>query len=210
MAKHSVKNLNKLADIIREKSTLVDKAAANTINKTATATISKSVSEITKSVNLDANYVKKHIKVVARASPTNLRGIIHANERGTLLTRYPHFRTKDGVRVSINKGSGYRELKGAFIVTGLKGSAASGIALRNTAAVAFFENAIAKTGSSSAKNKKLRNIKVKAQAKPNGMEVLHSRSVNQLFTSVRDDVKPFIDDFMVLEMQKQLNNKGIK
>lgn len=207
MAKYSVKNTGKLAELIRSKATDVDKAASNTLNKTATATISKSISEITKGVNLQPNYVKKHLKVVARASPTNLRTIIHANERGTLLTRYPHFKTKDGVRVAINKGSGYRELKGAFMVSNLKGSASTGIALRNTLAVEFFENAIAKTGGSSAKNKKLRNIKVKAQAKPNGMEVLHSRSVNQLFTSVRDDVKPFIDDFMLTEFLTQLDKK---
>lgn len=210
MAKHSVKNIGKLADIIKSKSTDVDKAASNTLNRTATATVVKSVSEITKSVNLQQSYVKKHLNVVARASPTNLRVIIHANERGTLLTRYPHFKTKDGVRVSINKGTGYRELKGAFIVSGLKGSGATGIALRNTTAVEFFENAIAKTGNSGGKLKKLRNIKVKAQVKPNGMEVLHARSVNQLFTSVKEDIKPYIHDFMLSDFLQEFDKKGIK
>ena len=69
---------------------------------------------------------------------------------------------------------------------------------------------IAKHGGSAAKNKKLRNIKVKAQVRPNGMEVLHSRSVNQLFTSVRDDVKPFIDEFMVAEFFKQTKKGGVE
>lgn len=203
MAKYSVKETGKLAAEIRNKSTAVNKAAALTLNKTATVTVNKSVELITNGVNLQPNYIKKHLKVAARASPANLRVKIQANERGTMLDRYPSFKTKDGIRVAVNKGSGYRELKGAFRVTGLRGSSASGIAVRNRDAVSFFEANIAKTGRTSSKSRKLQRIIAKARTKPNGIEVLHGRSINQMFLTVRDDVQPYTDEFMVDEFLTQ-------
>ncbi|AUR86172.1 neck protein [Vibrio phage 1.083.O._10N.286.52.B9] len=197
-----------LAAKIREKSNDVNSAASLTLNRTATATVNKSIEEITGSVNLEPSYIKKHLKVTARASPANLRTIITANERGTLLGRYPNFKTKDGMRVAINKGSGYRELRGAFRVTGLKNSDAAGIALRNRDAVAFVEASMRNTKGSAKKSRKLANIKSNAENKPNGIYVLHSRSVNQLFVSVRDDVKPFMDEFMADEFLTQFERKS--
>ncbi|AUR84123.1 neck protein [Vibrio phage 1.049.O._10N.286.54.B5] len=205
MATYSVDRIGVLADNIRNKSTAVNKAASLTLNKTATATVNKSVELITNDVNLQTSYVKKHLRTVARASPANLRVRIHATARGTLLDRYPSFKTKDGMRVAVNKGSGFREIKNAFRVTGLKGSSSSGIALRNRDAVGFFEANLAKTGRTPAKSRKLQRIIAKARTKPNGIEVLHSRSVNQLFLTVRDDVKPYTDEFMVEEFLTQFD-----
>jgi len=205
MGKYSVKKTNLLADKIRKKSTTVNKAASLTLNKTATLTVKRSTELITNDVNLQPTYVKKHLKVAGRASPANLRVIIRANERGTLLDRYPSFKTKDGIRVAINKGGGYRELPGAFRVSGLRGSLSSGIAVRNRDAVAFFTASLAKTGRTPAKSRKLQRIIAKARTKPNGIEVLHSRSVNQLFLTVRDEVKPDVDQFMLEEFLTQMD-----
>lgn len=205
MAKYSMKTTSKLADKIRQMSTTVNKAASLTLNKTATLSVRKSVELITNDVNLQQSYVKKHLKVVARASPANLRVRIQANERGTLLDRYPAFKSKDGMRVAVNKGGGYRELPGAFRVSGLRGSLSTGIAVRNRDAVEYFTKNLARTGRTPAKSRKLQRLIAKARTKPNGIYVLHSRSVNQLFTSTRDDVKPYIDEFMFEEFITQMD-----
>ena len=203
MATYKVDQLNALAIKIKNKSTAVNKAASLSINKAATVTVIKSVELITNEVNLDPNYIKQHLKTVARASPANLRAKIHANAKATHLSRYPNIKTKDGMRVSVDKGRGFREIKNAFRVTGLKGSNSSGIALRNRDAVGFFQANIAKTGRTPAKSRKLQRIIAKARNKPNGIEVLHSRSVNQLFLTVSETVKPYTNDFLVSEFLSQ-------
>ncbi|AHK11746.1 Minor tail protein [Shewanella sp. phage 1/44] len=203
MATYTIDQLNQLASKIKSKSTAVNKAASLSINKAATVTVSKSIELITNEVNLNPTYIKQHLKTVARASPANLRAKIQANARGTHLNRYPNIKTKDGMRVAVDKGHGFREIKNAFRVTGLKGSNSSGIALRNRDAVGFFQANIAKTGRTPAKSRKLQRIIAKARTKPNGIEVLHSRSINQLFLTVSENVKPYSNEFLVSEFLSQ-------
>lgn len=205
MARYKATAPQRLMAKIKANYTLGNRAASLALNKTATYTNQQSVALITKEVNLPQGYVAKHLRVGSRASPANLSTSIFANERGTLLTRYPYMRTSDGIRVSVNKGSGFREIKGAFRVTGLKGSLTDGIALRNKDAVEFFKRSLSKGQRTSGKTSKLARIIAKAEAKPRGITVLHSRSVNQLFLSVREEVKPKSDAFLIEDFIAQLN-----
>lgn len=197
-----------LIERIKRKSTDTNRAAAQALNRTATFAVNESTRMIVQRVNLETAYIKKHLRVAARASPANLRTIIRANERATLLTRYPVMRTQKGVRVAVNKGTGFRELPGAFIVGGLRGSQATGVALRNKDALAFFERSASKGLRTDGKSSKLARLREKAAKKPRGIYVLHSRSINNLFTSVREDVSPGVQDFLLEDFLSQLKRIG--
>lgn len=195
---------------IKANSVIVNRAAAQALNKTATFAINKSVDEITKTVNLSPEYVKKHFKINNRASPSNLSVVIYANERATLLTRYKTSQSAKGIRVAVNRGGGLTELRGAFKISGLRGSQATGIAMRNKVALEFFERAAGNGERTSGKSSKLARLAAKAKARPNGIYVLHSRSINQLFTSVRDDVGPVASDFLLEDFIEQFNRLKLR
>lgn len=189
MAKHKATNLNGLVTKLNSKPAVINKAASIAVNKTTQFAVGESIDLITTEVNLDPSYVRKHLKQVARANPNNLRAVIRANARATLLTRYPFTQTKQGVNVRVNARGGVRRLPKAFVVKNLRGSGASGVALRNKDAVAYFTKFINKgTGRTPGKQAKLNKIRAKAANKPHGVTVLHGRSINQLFTSVREDI----------------------
>lgn len=195
---------------IKDNFTISNRAAAQALNKTATFAISKSISEITSAVNLQPEYVKRHFKVKNRASPSNLSVVIYANERATLLTAYKTSKSANGIMVSVNKGSPFTELRGAFKINGLRGSGASGIAMRNKVAAEFFLNSANKGKQTPEKSSKLSRLIAKAAKKPNGIFVLHSKSINQLFTSVREDVGPVAQDFLIEDFLAQFNRLKLK
>ncbi len=207
VTRHGLKDL---ADKVRLKSETADRAAAQTLNRTSTFAIRESVELITDRVMLEPRYVKKHIILTERASPSKLRTVIHANERGTLLQRYPHRKTKDGIAVKVDRAGGYREIKGAKIIKSLKGTGRPAIGVSNKDFARILAASSGKGRPTDKRARKLSRARKKAIKKPYGMTPLHSRSVNQLFTSVRDDVRPAIREFMVPEFFDQfhrLNNK---
>lgn len=204
MAKHIATAPDALINKIRTVVTDADKAAAQALNKTATFAIERAVSAITDENNLQPGYVKKHLKVVNRASPVNLRTVITANERGTLLTRYPFQKTRTGVDVNVKKSGGARTLKGAFIVSGLKGSGASGVALNLKSAVEFFKLGMMKGQRTARKSQKLQRIIADARTKKRGIVVLHGSSVNQMFEASLDDLKTQSESFLVSDFIDQL------
>lgn len=197
MARFEASELRALSEKITGNDLIINRAAALAINKTVTFTKDLSVTFMTSEVNLQPNYVKRNLKTAKRAQPKDLVGIIRANTRNTLLTRYPHQSTSEGVRVSINKKEGYRTIKRAFKVNNLRGSGASGIALRNKDAVEVFRNAL--SPSTPAKSRKLQRIISSARKNPRGIQVLSSRSINQIFLDVRKDVQPRSLRFMADE-----------
>ena len=188
MARYTAETLKVLSKNIRATDKIIDQAASLAINKTVTFSKDLSVKFITQEVNLSPSYVRGKLKTAKRASPDNLVGIVRANTRETLLTRYPTQETKDGVRVAINKSTGFKMIKRAFRVTNLKGSSASGVAMKNIDAVKAFRAAL--SPATPGKRRKLQKLIRNARVKPGGITVLHSRSINQLFTSVRVDVQP--------------------
>ncbi|AWY02810.1 hypothetical protein [Alteromonas phage JH01] len=204
MAKFTAEQLGVLAEKIKANNTTINRAASLAINKTVTYAKDLSISEIVRNVNLQQSYIKQNLKTAKRASPSDLSAIIRANTRETLLTRYPYQETSTGVRVAINKTTGYRTINRAFRVTNLRGSGATGIALKNKDAVEVFRRSL--SPSTPGKAAKLARIEAKAETKPNGITVLHSRSINQLFTSVREDVQPrtyrFMADQFISDLQR--------
>lgn len=204
MARHVATAPQSLIAKINSAITDADKAAAQALNKTATYAIERAVSAITDENNLQPGYIKKHLRVVGRASPVNLRTVITANERGTLLTRYPHQKTSTGVDVNVKKSGGARSLKGAFIVNGLRGSGASGIALNYKNAVDFFKLGLMKGQRTARKSRKLQRIIANARSKKRGIVVLHGSSINQMFEASLDDIKLESESFLVTDFLDQL------
>lgn len=208
MARFSPEQMGALAERIKANDTTINRAASLAINKTTTFAKDLSVTMITQEVNLQPSYVKRNLKTVKRASPADLSAIIRANTRETLLTRYPYQQTADGVRVAVNKNTGYRTIKRAFRVTNLRGSGASGIALKNRDAVDVFRSNL--SPATPGKRRKLQKLIAKARSKPKGITVLHSRSINQLFRSTRVDVQPrtlrFMADQFITDLQRLKGN----
>jgi len=188
MATFSVDQLSTLSGIITAKDVIINRAASLAINRTLTYTRNQSINLMRLEVNLPESYLRRNLRTVQRASPTNLAGVIRAGARSTLLTRYPYIQSRTGVRVAVNAKDGYQQIENAFVVTNLRGSGARGIALRNSSAVEHFKRALAPA--TPAKRRKLQRIIAAARRNPRGIQVLSSRSVNQVFTDTREDVEP--------------------
>lgn len=206
--KSNILDVKDLKKRLKSKTDATSKAAALALNKTSTFAIRESISDITSEVSLQQSYISKHLKTVGRASSSNLRAVIAANARETLLSRYPYRVTSKGVSVKIGV-SGYRDIPKAFIVRGLRGSLATGVALSNKQALAFFESRLSTGISTAAKVSKVAKLREKAIKKPRGIEVLHSRSINQLFTSSRVNIQPRIKAYMVEQFLYDLDRLSI-
>lgn len=207
MATYNADQLSSLATQITNRTTLVNRAASLTINRTATFARQQSVRLMLLEVNLPRSYISRNLRIVQRASPSRLSAIIRANTRNTLLTRYPHQRTARGVRVAVNAREGFQLIENAFVVNNLRFSGASGVALNNRSAVEHFRRAL--DPATPAKRRKLQRIIQAARRNPRGIQVLNSRSINQLFTTVREDVEPrttaFLIDGFTTDLERLLN-----
>ena len=199
MATFTADTINILSQRIRDKSKIANQASSLAINKSATFSIRESIERIISEVALQPNYVRQNIRTVARASANNLRAIVSANTRNTLLNRYPHVVTKSGVRVRINAKGGFKEIKGARIIRSLRGSGGAAIGVSNV----DFARILSQAGGvrTPRKSRKLQRALSRARRKPYGMTPLSSRSINQLFTSVRVDIQPELKRFMVSEFK---------
>ena len=205
MAVHKSTSLEPLIKKLKGYGSKINNAASLAINKATTFAIDESADQITSTITLKRPYVKKHLKRIKRASPKNLEAAIEANERAVLLDRFAHFKTSEGYNVQINRSGGFREIPGAKIMRSLKGSATSAIGLHNKLAVKYFEDALSEgKGSTPGKLAKIRKLKARAKIKPYGMTPLHSRSINQVFKSVRNEVKPSVNRFLRREFLKDL------
>jgi len=208
MAVFTAQNIGVLAKKVRNRDKVINSSAANSLNKGATFSKELSSSLITKEVGLSQGYVRGKIRTVARASPTNLRAIIRASTRSTLLTRYPYSSTTTGVRVTVNKSAGPKLIKGAFVTKPLKNSGARGIAVNFDTAIRIFRQG----EKSKARSQKLQRIlRLAANAKrrgKRGLYVLQSRSINQLFTTIRVTVQPKTIQFIETEFLEQLQRKS--
>lgn len=203
MATHSMTAPESLIKKVLALSTDADKAAAQALNKTGTYAIERAVSAITQTHNLQSGYIKKHMTVANRASPSNLRIVIKANERGTLLTRYPYRKTRDGISVNVKKGSS-QNIRGGFVLNGLRGSGASGVALNLKNAIEFFKLSVNKGKPSTRKNEKLQRMIDRYANKKRGVVVLHSSSINQMFEESLPDIKQQSESFLVADFFDQL------
>ncbi|MCG7548580.1 hypothetical protein [Pseudoalteromonas sp. Of7M-16] len=204
MTVYDAKSLDKLIGKIKTKPKTADRAAALAINKTVTFSISEAVRDITTETTLQPSYVNGHIKRVSRAAPHNLKAVVVANTRETLLTRYQYHKTEDGIAVRINRRGGFQNIPNARVMkTPLRGSFKTGIALSNKHAVGHFKQGLHKgRGRTPGKSRKLQKIIQKARTKPYKVQVLHSRSINQLFVSARGRMQPAVKSKLRTEFKK--------
>lgn len=194
--RHEIANLKTLSSKFRGYGNASAKAMSLALNKGATVAKNESVDVITSRVNLKRNYVKSKLPIISRASPSNPSVTIGTREIGTQLTRYPNVKTSVGYSVSVNTGSGFKNIAGAFKV-GFRGTSGKyGIAISAKRAVRM-KNLF--TGERLAEVKRLNN-----KTKGRGLVILKSRSVGQLFKTVRDDVRPYSFEAIRREYFKDL------
>tara|TARA_R110002124_G_scaffold47290_1_gene140903 strand:+ start:1461 stop:2078 length:618 start_codon:yes stop_codon:yes gene_type:complete len=195
MAVYDARKLTKLAGNVRDWDSKINSAAANALNRAATKARNDSVSEIFNRTTLSGSYVKERLTVAGRASPSNLRSIVQGVNRATLLSRFDYIKTSAGVKVKVNNRGGFKLIKDSFVVTNLRGSTSTGIAMSNVRAAAYYADAAIGGGSQAVKRKAIK-LAIKAKTKPGGIHVLHSRSITQLFESVKVDVSPSVQLFL--------------
>ena len=196
MTLYTGKDFEDLARRIKGKSKVVDRISALTINKSATFARSESVKQIIKTVQLKPAYVKNHLKVVKRASVSDLTAVVRGNNRSTLLQRYPYSISGENATVKVNVNGGSQTVVGVRMVK-LKGSGEKVLGMFNKDFAEVLRRGLSKgKGATKGKVKKYRQVKKATLKKPYGRWPLHSRSVNQLFTNVREDIQPRLRKFM--------------
>ena len=204
MPSYDARNLQPLIKKLNVQVKLANEAAAKTVNETALFAFKEAVEEIASTVNLKKSYINGKMRVTGRATSENLTATISSRDPRVLLSRYPFSASRKGVRIAVNKGGSRRSIPKAFIARNLRGSAATGIALRKQDALEYFERAFSRGRQTPGKNRKLARLRRQANAAPRSIEVLHSRTVNQLFESVRDDIQPQVGAFMTRRFIKYL------
>ena len=192
-----LKTIEVLSDALKDMPKVANAAMADAINKTSTFARKEGVSAIVNDTTLKEPYVRSKIRPGKRAKYDSLRATVDAEQRDVLAGRYAHRATSEGVKLKIKAKGGYRQIKGAWITGALKGSGATtGIGVTFKAALSIMEKGLGKgKGATPGKAKKIASIKRSAAKNKrgwSGMYVLHSRSINQQFESVAEDIKPLV------------------
>ncbi|CAM3897299.1 hypothetical protein [Rheinheimera salexigens] len=143
-------------------------ALAEVLNKFGTKLRKEAITEISQQLNLEPNYISRHISVRQRANVRNLQVTISAESRPVLLERYSsqqHQRPgktvamrNDGVSVHVKRSGSRKKLNQGFFIR-LRGSNTVGLAMRL------------------------------GKGKDN-YKVLHGPSVSQAYQSVRNEIEP--------------------
>jgi hypothetical protein len=176
-------------DDIDEISPEIKKNARLTINKAVDKARVLAANEMGQQVNFPASYLRgdRRLKVTKRASGTDLEAILAGRRRPTSLARFVvgGVSRRGGVSVSVKPGS-TSKLKRGFILK-LK-SGASDIAEKSNRGLAVR----LKPGESISKAYKPLKLS-------DGLYLLYGPSVDQVFKSVREDIRPEVLDFMETE-----------
>lgn len=205
MVAFTADQLGVLANEIEATDRQINQAASQSLNRGATFARQLTTTLITQETTLQQSYVNRNIRTAKRASPNDLLSIVRANTRETLLTRFEHRQTNEGVIVRVNRQGPSQLIRGAFILRGLRNSGASGIGLRNRQAVQAFQQGL--SPATRGKRRKLQRIISNARTNPRGILILHSRSINQLFTTAREDAAPRIERFLADNFLQQLQSQ---
>ena len=170
----------------------INQAASNGINRTATKARTEAIDAITDKYTLSASYVNGKLKVVARSSPLNLRATIASNTVATLLDRFQSVDSKDGVKVRVRRSSGMKTINGSFRVKNLTYSGTTGIAMSKVDARRYY------------KSQGLNGLANKIKG-DRGIHVLHSMSINQIFETIKDDIAPNVQAFLLRTFLRNLD-----
>lgn len=139
--------------------------------------------EIREDVNLTKKYVDKKLKT-SFATSSDLKAVLSAEKRGTLLTRFPHKKLKSGgYSVKVKKSGKTIKMRSGIFVPNLKNSGATGLALPF----------------------KIAQERKKGPVKQSsGIYVLHGPSVSQVMVAVKDKIMPDMDNVLATEMDRQI------
>lgn len=172
----------------------------NAINTAAPTIHDKAISKMMDRVQLKRPYIQKHLRVKRLATLDRPRATIEGNTRETLLSRYPHQKTSKGISVAVNAGANPTNIFGAFIVKNLRGSGATGIAVK-------LKDAPKVAPRTKAAKRAMRykgNTSKSAKRALNKPFILHARSINQLFNTIKDELVPDINMELYANISRQL------
>lgn len=171
------------------------RAAYRAINATSDRARTWSANEMRRQVNFPAGYLRgadSRLRVTQRASSNKLEGIITGRQRATSLARFVTGKTGDGkgLRLTVKPGAA-TEIKGAFLMP-LRGGTRDpgrngnvGLAVR--------------TARGQRPSKAYKPVRVSEN-----LWLLYGPSVDQVFKSVREDVRPEVEAYLDKEFQRLL------
>jgi hypothetical protein len=179
-------------------------AARQAINRATLRGRGWAASEMRKQVNFPASYLTgsdARLRITKQATNTDLEGVIAGRSRATSLARFSRetdpaaARRRGGVSVQVKPGQA-RFMRGAFLVR-LKAGAGNtdtqfnlGLAIR------------LKPGQSVHNKHSMKQLS-------HNVYLLYGPSVDQVFSTVRDDVAPQIGDFLQAEFLRLVDLRKV-
>lgn len=159
------------------------------INMAAPVIHEQAIDRMMDRVKLKRSYIQKHLRIKRLATFDRPRATIEGNTRETLLSRYPFRKVEKGISVSVNAGANASTIFDAFIVKNLRGSGATGIAVK----LKDMPKVAPKTKGAQRAMRYKGNKSKLARKALNKPYILHARSINQLFSSIKDELTPSIE-----------------
>lgn len=190
-----VEGLDEIVNLDKQLDPQIVKAAYRAINATADRARTDSAEEIRRQVNFPASYLKPsqgRLLVSQRASGSSLEAIISGRRRATSLARFVTSGTpgKKGVSVAVKPGRNV-ELPNAFLMRLRSGS---NVDTKNNLGLAI------RTAKGERPNSAYKPVRV-----ADGLWLLYGPSVDQVFKTVREDVRPDAESFLASEFYRLLD-----
>lgn len=190
-----VEGLDELKDLDKQVDSQIVQAAYRAINATADRARTDSAEEIRRQVNFPASYLKPsqgRLLVTQRASSDSLEAIITGRRRATSLARFVTSGTpgKKGVTVAVKPGRSV-ELPNAFL---MKLRSGSNVDTKNNLGLAI------RTAKGERPNSAYKPVRV-----ADGLWLLYGPSVDQVFKTVREDVRPDAESYLASEFYRLLD-----
>lgn len=187
------RQLRNASKLVKGTVTALEKAEFRTVNRVASKTRTAGSKEIRSRVNLKAAYVNTHLRLYKKATAGNPRAVITARKRPTRLARYGAkqiTRTAKGAVGDTLRGIPAGKKQGGVSVQVGKGGG------RRNMGKAFLVPL---------KTSSLMGVFIRTGSGRDDIRHLYGPSVDQVFKSVREDLKPTIRQEMVKEFKAQMN-----
>lgn len=187
------RQLKRASKLVKGTVTALEKAEYRTVNRVASKTRTAGSKEIRSRVNLKAAYVNQHLRLFKKATPGNPRAVITARKRPTRLARYGAkqiTRAAKGAAGDSSRAIPAGKKQGGVSVQVSKGSG------RRRMPKAFLVPL---------KTNGLTGVFIRTGTNRGDIKHLYGPSVDQVFRSVRDDLKPTIRKEIVKEFKAQMN-----
>lgn len=186
----TITGMNEALAMLRSVDTESRSALSKAINAVADETRDLAVQKILSQVALSASYVKNRLYISQRASVDDPAAVISGRVRSTQLRRYqgkqlyvkakmPGKKRLAGVSVKVKAGGSTKVLKHAWVMKLKYGEI--------DARMGLTQGIVQRTGTGR-----------------NDYRVLYGPSVDQVWSDVREDVKPLIEPRLAAEFLKQL------